>query len=82
MIDPSTGWIEIRIVLSARADFIANQVKLSGLTRYPLLNKIKVDTVNKFLNKFREMITKDYCMMVKSITSRNPQANTILERVH
>ena len=43
MIDPSTGWIEIRFVLEARADLVANQVELACLTRYPLPDKIMVD---------------------------------------
>ena len=29
MIDPATGWIEIRTVPSAWADLVANQVKLA-----------------------------------------------------
>ena len=39
MIDPATGWIEIREVDSARADLVANQVELAWLTigtHYPL----------------------------------------------
>ena len=82
MIDPATGWIEIRTVPSARADLVANQVELAWLTRYPLPNKVIVDRGNEFLAEFREMITNDYGITVKPITSRNPQANAILERVH
>ena len=33
MIDPATGWVEIRAVSSARADLVANQVELAWLTR-------------------------------------------------
>ena len=29
MIDAATGWIEIRAVTSAQADFVANQVELA-----------------------------------------------------
>ena len=82
MIDPATGWIEIRTVPSARADLVANQVELAWLTRYPLPNKVIVDRGNEFLAEFREMIINDYGITVKPITSRNPQANAILERVH
>ena len=82
MIDPATGWIEIRTVPSPRADLVANQVELAWLTRYPLPNKVIVDRGNEFLAEFREMITNDYGITVKPITSRNPQANAILERVH
>ena len=41
-----------------------------------------MDRGNEFLAEFRNMITDDYGIRVKSITSRNPQANSILERVH
>ena len=36
MINPATGWIEIRSVPEARADLVANQVELVWLTRYLL----------------------------------------------
>ena len=66
---------------SARAVLVAKQVELSWLTHYPLPNKVIVDRGNQFLAKFREMITNDYCITVKPITSRNPKSNTILESV-
>ena len=82
MIDPATCWIEICTVPSARADLIANKVQLAWLTYYPLPNKVIVDRGNLFLAKFRGVITNDYGMMVKPISSRDPQANIILERAH
>ena len=82
MIDPATGWIEICTVPSTRTDLTANQLELSWLTRYPLPIKVIVDRGNKFLAKFRDMIINDYGITVKAITSRNPRANAILERVH
>ena len=39
-----------------------------------------MDRGNEFIAKFREMIINDYGITV--ITSRNPQANVILERAH
>ena len=82
MIDLATGWIEIRTVPSAQTDLVANQKELAWLTRYPLPNKVLVDRGNEFLAKFQEMITNDYSITVKLITSRYSQANAILERVH
>ena len=76
------GWIEINISLSAQADFIANQIELALLTRYLLSSKVIVDRGNEFLAEFREMIPNDYGIKGRANTSRNPQANTILERVH
>ena len=34
MIDPATGWIEIRSVPEARADLVANQVELAWLIKH------------------------------------------------
>ena len=48
MIDPATGWVEIRTVPSARADLVANQVELAWLTRYPLPSKVIVDRGKEF----------------------------------
>ena len=82
MIDPATGWIEIRTVDSARADLVANQVELAWLTRYPLPTKVVLDRGKEFLKEFKVMMQDDYGIEVSSITTRNPQANAILERVH
>ena len=59
-----------------------NQVELDWLTHHPVPNKAIVHRENEFLAKFREMIINDYGIMVKSIISRSPQANTLLEGVH
>ena len=72
MIDPATGWMEIHTVPSAWAAFVANQVEAAGLTLYPFPGKIIVDRGNEFLVEFREIISNDYSIMVKPITSRNP----------
>ena len=82
MIGLATSWIELHIVPLVQADLVANQVELLWLTHYPLPNKVIVDRGNEFLSEFREMIINDYSIMVTSVTSRNPQANAILERVH
>ena len=82
MIDPATGWIEIRTVPLAWTYLVANQVELAWLTCYPLSIKIIVDRGNEFLALFRAMIINDCSITVKPITSTNPQANAILERVH
>ena len=66
----------------ARADLVANQVELAWLTRYPLPEKVILDRGNEFLAEFKELIEKDYGILIRPITTRNPQANAILERVH
>ena len=82
MIDPAIGWIEIRTVPLARADLVANQVELAWLICYPLSSEAIVDKVYDFLAKFRDMIANDYRIMVRPITSKGLQANSILERMH
>jgi len=82
MIDPATGWVEIRAVPSARADLVANQVELAWLTRYPLPSKVIVDRGREFFAEFQTMMRHDYDIKVRPITTCNPQANAILERVH
>ena len=47
-----------------------------------LPSKVIVDRGNEFLAEFNTIIQADYSITVKPITSRNPQANSILERVH
>ena len=41
-----------------------------------------LDRGNKFLAELRKIIKKDYGIQISRITTRNPQANVILERVH
>ena len=82
MIDPAKGWIEIRTVPSAREDLVSNIVELAQDTRYQQPSKVIVYCGNEFLVEYKTVIQADYGIGVKPITSRNPQANSILERVH
>ena len=77
----ATGWIEIYTVPSAEADFVANQVELAWLTRFPPPSKIIMDRGNEILAVFREMIIINV-IIEKPVTSSDPQANAILEKVH
>ena len=82
MIDPATGWFEIREIKSKRADIIANLVEQTWLVRYPWSDTIVMDRGSEFKAEFYSMITTDYNIKPKVITTRNPQANAIIERVH
>ena len=60
MIDPATGWVEIRAIPSARADLVAQQVELGWLTRHPLPETIILDRGNEFLAaEFKTMVEQD-----------------------
>ena len=83
MIDPATGWFEIAEVPGTkRADVVANIVEQQWLCRYPWPAHLIHDRGGEFMAEFAEMIQKDYGIKKKPITTRNPQANAILERIH
>ena len=76
MIDPAIGWIEIFMVPSARTDLVSNIVELAW---HPLPSKVIVD---ELLAEFNTINQVNYNITAKPITSRNPQADSILERAH
>jgi hypothetical protein len=82
MIDPATSWFEIAEISTKRADFIANQLEMSWLTRYPWPTEIIMDRGKEFAAEVRNELSPEYGLNRKLITTRNPQANAIIERVH
>ena len=82
MIDPATGWFEMEQIKDKKATTIADIVERIWLMRYLWPELIIFDKEKKFLGEFAEMITKDYHIKRKPITTRNPQANAVLERIH
>ena len=82
MIDPATGWFEIVEVTTKRADVVANAVEQTWLTRYPWPQNVVLDRGKEFMAEFSRMIKNDYGIKKKLITTRNPQVNSIVERVH
>lgn len=82
MIDPATGWLEIRELKDKEATTTANIVEQTWLTRYPIPQILNYDRGTEFMAEFAEMIENDYGIKRKGSTVRNPQSNAILERVH
>lgn len=82
MIDPATGWFEIVQIKEKDAANIANVVEMTWLTRYPWPTEIIYDRGTEFMAEFAEMVESDYGILRKPCTVRNPQANSILERIH
>jgi transposase InsO family protein len=82
MIDPATGWVEIREIPTKRADVVANIVDATWFTRYPLPTVITFDRGSEFMAEFAQMVTVNYGIKKRGITTRNPQANAIIERMH
>ena len=82
MIDPATGWFEIVDIPSKRADYIANILEYTWLTRYPWPTEIRMDRGKEFAAEVAAALKNEYGIERKVITTRNPQSNSIIERVH
>ena len=82
MIDPATGWFKIAEILSKRVDDIVNVLEINWLTRYPWPTEIIMDRGKEFAAEVQETIHHEYGIRRKLITTRNPQANAMVERVH
>ena len=82
MIDPATGWFEIQQIPNKESHTVAEVVEQTWLSRYPWPTQIILDRGSEFMRDFTRMMTEDYGVKKKPITARNPQANSIIERVH
>jgi transposase InsO family protein len=83
MIDPATGWFEIKQYDDKKSITVTNIVELEWLTRYPQPSLITLDCGSEFIGQdFRDMCVNDYGIKRKVISTRNPQANAIVERAH
>jgi len=82
MIDPATGWFEIAEVPSKGADEVSNLLEMTWLTRYPWPTQVVMDRGREFAAEVRDMLLNEYGCIRKLITTRNPQANAMVERIH
>ena len=82
MIDPATGWLEIKEVTSKNPITVANAIEQTWLCRYPWPKVIVYDKGGEFSKEFVDMVSEDYGIKTKQITTRNPQANAMIERAH
>ena len=83
MIDPATGWFEIHQYVNKRDISVANIVEQEWLCRYPWPSQVITDRGSEFIGQeFKDMIKRDYGVVKKVITTRNPQANAVVERIH
>jgi transposase InsO family protein len=82
MIDPATGWFEMEQISNKTAAEVADICETTWFTRYPLPQRITLDRGTEFMAEFAKMVKNDYGLKLKPITTRNPQANAIIERVH
>ena len=82
MIDPSTGWFEIAEIPNKRADVVANILEQTWLSRYPWPRHVIHDRGTEFMAEVHDTLENDYGCVINHTTTRNPQANAIVERVH
>ena len=72
----------MREITTKSADVIANIVEQAWLTRYPWPTQITYDKGTEFMKEFAAMIRKDYGIRKSPASTRNPQANSVIERIH
>ena len=82
MIDPVTNWFEVTQVDNKSSAEVANELEICWFNRYPLPTEIVLDRGKEFMGEVQRMMLRDYNITRKPITTRNPQANSIVERVH
>ena len=83
MIDPATGWFEIVQIPNKEAITIANLVEQVWLSRYPWPTEITYDRGSEFIgHDFKQNMKDEYGLTVHACTAKNPQANSVLERIH
>ena len=82
MIDPATQWFEMAEIHDKEPATIANTVETTWLTRYPWPQEVIYDQGTEFLGEFARMLEEDYPIRARPTTTRNPQANAVLERAH
>ena len=81
MIDPATGWFEVVAVDAPTADACQRAMDDTWINRYPRPKEIGFDNGGEFKAVFRQLCS-NYGMTQRPTTSHNPQANSIIERVH
>jgi hypothetical protein len=84
MINPATGWFEIKQYDDKKSITVANIVKQACLSRYPPRPYLII------IDRGREFISQDFCDMVKNnygikrkvLLTKNSQANAIVKCAH
>jgi hypothetical protein len=77
MIEPSTGWFEVKYVKDKSAKESMNTFDDVWLSRYPRPAYIGFDNGGEYKNVFEELVN-NYCIKKKNSTPFNPQSNGII----
>ena len=81
MIDPATGWFEVKDIKNKSAEKVMEAFDNEWLARYPRPAEIGFDNGTEYKGVFKELCA-NYGMKPKLSTTYNPQSNGIVERVH
>ena len=81
MIDPATGWFEIKELKNQSSEAAMEAFDDVWLSRYPRPQFIGIDNGKEYKHMFARLI-QNYGLTPKYITTYNPQSNGIIERVH
>ena len=82
MIDPATSWFEIVEIPDKSSESISLLVDRMWLNRYPRPLQVSFDQGGEFTGDEFQDLLKSYGIKPKPSTSRNPQSNGVIERVH
>ena len=81
IIDPVTNLVEINPLITKTAKEVADAVETNWICRYPRPLKCLSDQGPEFQEEFTRMLEKNGIEHSTS-TARNPQGNSIVERIH
>eukprot|EP00957_Ditylum_brightwellii_P122579 9347887-Ditylum_brightwellii.AAC.1 len=80
--DDFDGWFEVKETTMRSSNIVANIVEQTWLTRYLWPQKAILDRGMEFMKDFITLVQDEYGIKYKPITTRHPQANSIVERAH
>ena len=82
MIYPTIGWFDMTSIKTKQADVIANKLECAWITKYPIPTQFILYRGREFMAEVISLLRDEYDVKRKPITTRNPQANAILDRAH
>ena len=77
-VGPEHAWLKD----SGRADYVADLLERVWFNRYPWPTEVICDRGKEFIAEVINTLRDDYGITRKPITTRNPQANAMVERAH
>ena len=82
MIDPVTGWFEIKAIMKPDAATVMDAFYDAWLCRYPRPEQVGFDKNGSEFKDVFSATCKNYGIKEKHSTSHNPQSNGVIERIH